>query len=182
MKKLSILSGLFITVLTACGVTVASAQTGAAAQSTPPQSPQSAPAHTATASPLPGNGSALQRTADMLELKENIRNFGKIPQGRPATYTFEIVNTGSTPLRLDNVHASCGCTTPEWSRDPIAPGATAQIKVGYNAYAEGTFTKTVTIIYDTNRTKILTITGEVYKAPPTSAPENASIQLLKQVN
>ena len=118
----------------------------------------------------------------MLELKENTHNFGKIPQGRPAIYTFEFVNTGSTPLVLDNVHASCGCTTPEWSREPIAPGATARIKVGYNAYAEGTFTKTVTIIYDTNRTKILTITGEVYKAPPTSAPENGSIQLLKQVN
>ena len=174
MKKLAILSGLFITVLSAGTVTVAFAQSGSGAPTTPPQA--------ATAAALPGNGTSLQRTADMLELKENIHNFGKIPQGRPATYTFEIVNTGSAPLRLDNVHASCGCTTPEWSRDPIAPGATAQIKVGYNAYAEGTFTKTVTIIYDTNRTKMLTITGEVYKAPPTSAPENASIQLLKQVN
>ena len=169
------LSALFASVLTAGTISAASAQTGAAAQSgtNPTQ---------ATAAPLPANGTALPRSADMLELKENMHNFGKIPQGRPAIYTFEIVNTGTTPLRLDNVHASCGCTTPEWSRDPIQPGATAQIKVGYNAYAEGSFTKTVTIIYDTNRTKILTITGEVFKAPPTSAPENASIQLLKQVN
>ena len=130
----------------------------------------------------PANGTALPRPADVLQLKENIHNFGKIPQGRPATYTFEIVNTGSTPLRLDNVQASCGCTTPEWSREPIEPGAIAQIKVGYNAFAEGSFTKTVTIIYNTNQTKILTITGEVYKVPQTSAPENASVQLLKQVN
>lgn len=174
MKKLAIISGLFVTALTAGTITVATAQTGTTAQTGSPQA--------ATAAPLPANGTSLQRSADVLELRENIHNFGKIPQGRPAVYTFEIVNTGTTPLRLDNVHASCGCTTPEWSREPIQPGATAQIKVGYNAYAEGSFTKTVTIIYDTNRTKMLTITGEVYKAPPTSAPENASIQLLKQVN
>jgi hypothetical protein len=171
MKKLAILTGLFITALSTGMVTAASAQTGA----NPAQA-------TATAAALPANGTPLTRTADVLQLKENTHNFGKIPQGRPATYTFEIVNTGSTPLRLDNVHASCGCTTPEWSRDPIQPGATAQIRVGYNAFAEGSFTKTVTIIYDTNLTKILTITGEVYKVPQTSAPENASVQLLKQVN
>jgi hypothetical protein len=171
MKKLAIRTGLFITALSTGVLTTASAQTAA----NPAQAP-------ATAAALPANGTALPRAADVLELKENIHDFGKIPQGRPATYTFEIVNTGSTPLRLDNVHASCGCTTPEWSRDPIHPGPTAQIRVGYNAFAEGSFTKPVTIIYNSNLTKLLTITGEVYKVPQTSAPENASVQLLKQVN
>ena len=127
-------------------------------------------------------GTALPTPADVLQLKENSHNFGKIPQGRPATCTFEIVNTGTTPLKLDNVRASCGCTTPEWSKAPIEPGATAEIRVGYNAYAEGTFTKTVTIIYNTNQTKLLTISGEVYKVPASSAPDNASVQLLKQIN
>jgi Protein of unknown function (DUF1573) len=171
MKKLAILTGLFITSLSIGPVTGATAQTTA----NPVQAP-------ASAAVLPANGTALPRPADILQLKENIHNFGKIPQGRPTTYTFEIVNTGSTPLRLDNVHASCGCTTPEWSREPIQPGAVSQIKVGYNAFAEGSFTKTVTIIYNTNQTKVLTITGEVYKVPQTSAPENTSVQLLKQVN
>jgi hypothetical protein len=119
---------------------------------------------------------------DVLSLKENAHNFGKIPQGRPAVYNFTIANMGSTPLKLDNVQASCGCTTPEWSRDPIAPGASANIRVGYNAYAEGTFTKTVTIFYNGGKTKALTITGEVYKSPASSAPENASVQFLKQTN
>jgi len=128
------------------------------------------------------NGVALSKPANVLSLKENSHNFGKIPQGRPAVYFFEIVNTGSSALKLDNVQASCGCTTPEWSRDPIEAGGTARIKVGYNAYAEGSFTKTVTIIYNTNQTKTLTISGEVYKTPVTSAPENPSIQLLKQIN
>ncbi|HEY4334598.1 MAG TPA: DUF1573 domain-containing protein [Puia sp.] len=127
-------------------------------------------------------GTALPRPADMLIVKENTHNFGKIPQGRPATTTFEIVNSGSVPLKLDNVQASCGCTTPVWSHEAIEPGATAKIVVGYNSYGEGPFTKTVTVVYNTNMTKMLTISGEVYKTPATSAPDNASVQLLKQIN
>ena len=117
---------------------------------------------------------------EVLVLKETTHNFGKIPQGRPTTYNFEITNTGKEPLRLENVQASCGCTTPEWSREPIAAGASAVIKVGYNAYAEGTFAKVVTIFYNGSQTKTLTITGEVYKSPASSAPENPSVQFLKQ--
>ncbi len=120
--------------------------------------------------------------ADILQLKENTYSFGKIPQGRPVMHVFEIENTGKEPLLLENVQASCGCTTPEWSREAIAPGATAPIKVGYNAYAEGRFNKTVTIFYNNGQTKALIISGEVYKLPATAAPENASVQFLKQTN
>jgi hypothetical protein len=119
---------------------------------------------------------------DMLQLKEAAHNFGKIAQGRPVTYNFEVSNSGTEPLVLESVRASCGCTTPEWSKEPIAPGATSVIKVGYNAYAEGMFTKTVTITYNNSQVKTLTISGEVYKSPVTSAPENSSVQLLKQTN
>ena len=119
---------------------------------------------------------------DVLQLKEKNYDFGKIQQGRPVTHIFEIVNTGTEPLRLENVQASCGCTTPEWSHDAIQPGATSPIKVGYNAMADGSFTKSITILYNTNQTKVLTITGTVYKAPATSAPANASLTLLKQIN
>jgi hypothetical protein len=158
MKKITILAFLFITILSA------NAQVSAPAQVSNPV------------------GTALPVPADVLQLKENNHNFGKIPQGRPAVYIFQIVNTGDTPLRLDNVRASCGCTTPEWSKAPIEPGATAEIKVGYNAFAEGAFTKTVTILYSGTRSKTLTISGEVYKVPASSAPDNASVQLLKQIN
>jgi Protein of unknown function (DUF1573) len=129
------------------------------------------------------NGAGRQpQSADQLELKESAHNFGKIPQGRPAIYTFEITNTGTEELKLTNVHASCGCTTPEWSKEPIAPGGTAEIRVGYNAYAEGPFNKMVTITYGGGRTKTLTISGDVYKSPTSSAPQNASVQFLKQIN
>jgi len=90
------------------------------------------------------------------------------------------VNTGKTELKLDNVQASCGCTTPEWSKDPIPPGATAKIKVGYNAAAENNFEKYITITYNTTQSKQLKIKGMVWKAPDGSAPANASIDLLKK--
>jgi len=65
---------------------------------------------------------------ETLRLKESSYSFGKIPQGRPVIHVFTIQNVGTEPLLLENVQASCGCTTPEWSRDPIAPGAEAPIK------------------------------------------------------
>lgn len=126
--------------------------------------------------------SASAQSVEVLQLKETGYDFGKIPQGRPVTHIFEIVNTGKTPLLLSNVQASCGCTTPEWSRDPIKPGATAQIKVGYNAAAEGYFNKSITISYNNNQNKTLLISGTVYKTPTTAAPVNASIALLKNIN
>ena len=139
----------------------------------------SANAQTATTvSPFPASG---QKT-DNLQLNEISYSFGKIPQGRPVLHVFEVTNTGNEPLYLENVQASCGCTTPEWSKEPIAPGATAPIKVGYNAYADGHFNKTVTIFYNKGQTKALIISGEVYKLPATAAPENASVQFLKQTN
>jgi hypothetical protein len=117
---------------------------------------------------------------EVLLLKETEHDFGKIPQGKPVYYTFDIVNNGKTELKLDDVKASCGCTTPEWSRDPIAPGATAKIKVGFNASAENYFEKTITITYNTTQSKQLKIKGTVWKAPDGSAPVNASIDLLKK--
>lgn len=117
---------------------------------------------------------------EALELKESEYNFGKIPQGKPVYHSFEIFNKGVFPLKLDNVSASCGCTTPEWTKDPIPPGGKAQIKVGYNSAAEGTFEKYITVQYNGSSTKQIKIKGEVWKAPVGAAPANASIQLLKQ--
>ena len=117
---------------------------------------------------------------ETLVLKQMNHDFGKIQQGRPVTTLFEVTNVGTEPLRIENVQASCGCTTPEWSYDPVKPGGTTTIKVGYNAAAEGPFQKSVTIMYNGNQTKTLIISGTVYKTAATSAPVNSSISLLKQ--
>lgn len=117
---------------------------------------------------------------DPLVLKETEHNFGKIPQGKPVYYSFEIANRGATPLKLDNVQASCGCTTPEWSKEPIPAGGNDKIRVGYNAANEGYFEKFITITYNGNQTKQIKIKGTVWKAPVGSAPANQSVQFLKK--
>lgn len=125
-------------------------------------------------------GQTETKPAEVLSVKETEHDFGKIPQGKPVYYYFEIANTGTTAFKLDNVQASCGCTTPEWSKEEIAPGTTAKIKVGYNAAAEGYFEKPVTITYNGGQSKMIKIKGTVWKAPVGAAPANASVQFLKQ--
>lgn len=118
--------------------------------------------------------------SETLALKESEFNFGKIPQGKPVTHIFEVSNTGKAPFKLDNVQASCGCTTPQWDKEKvIEAGATSFITVGYNAAAEGPFNKTITITYDTNKTKVMVIKGEVWKTPAASAPANTGLNDLK---
>lgn len=123
---------------------------------------------------------ATDKQQEAIMLPEKSFDFGKILQGRPVTHDFYFTNNSSDTLRLENVQASCGCTTPIWKKDPVAPNNTGKITVGYNAAAEGHFEKTVTIFYDGGKTKAIVIKGEVAKSPLGSAPSNSSIQLLKQ--
>jgi len=117
----------------------------------------------------------------VLQVKETEYDFGTIPQGKPVFHNFEIMNSGSRPLKLDNVQASCGCTTPEWSKEAIGAHSTAQIKVGYNAASEGYFQKYITVTYNGNQTKQIIIKGNVWRAPDGAAPANASVRFLKQL-
>jgi hypothetical protein len=123
-----------------------------------------------------------QQTAEpeaTLKFKEMEYNFSKIPQGKPVFHLFEVVNSSAKAVKIENVQASCGCTTPEWSREEVAPGAKTIIKVGYNAAAEGPFEKTITVSYAGTAT-VLRIKGEVWKTPGTPAPSNASVQFLNK--
>ncbi len=116
---------------------------------------------------------------DALGLKETEFDFGKIPQGKPVTHVFEVVNNSKDTLRIQNIQASCGCTTPEWDKDKVqAPGEKTNIRVGYNAASEGPFTKQITVTYNGIQTKMIVIKGEVWKTPATSAPENKALGAL----
>lgn len=120
--------------------------------------------------------------ADILTLKEAEFDFGKIPQGKPVTHVFDVVNSGKDSLKIINIQASCGCTTPDWERNKIqAPNEKTKITVGYNAASEGTFTKIITITYNGTQTKQITIKGEVWKTPATSVPENKELGNLKDL-
>ena len=72
-------------------------------------------------------------------------SFGEIPQGTPVSTKFIITNDGNEPLIIASAKASCGCTTPSYTQDPVLPGKTAEINVTYNAAVVGDFTKTVTV-------------------------------------
>ena len=71
--------------------------------------------------------------------------FGEIPQSTPVTTKFVITNNGNEPLIIASAKASCGCTTPSYTQDPVLPGKTAEITVSYNAAVLGDFDKTVTV-------------------------------------
>ena len=130
---------------------------------------------------LAGSGLHAQTaSADPLEIS-TVHDFGTIRHGRPVHYTFTLTNRGNDSLRIEQVAASCGCTTPQWSKEPVPPRGTGAITVGYNAAAEGFFEKTVTIVYNQSKSKTIVIKGQVGK-PMSSAPVNSSVQLLNQTN
>lgn len=125
------------------------------------------------------NTTATAVTEELLTVKET-HDFGKIPQGKPVTYNFEITNIGKTAYKLDNVVAGCGCTTPQWDKEKVInAGDKSIVTVGFNAASEGPFTKPVTITYNGNQTKIITIKGEVWKTPTASAPSNNTLNDFK---
>lgn len=98
------------------------------------------------------------------------KDFGKIEQGKPVSFEFTFENTGKEPIVLGNVAASCGCTTPEWTREPVLKGKTGTIKATFNAGVMGPFNKTVTVPSNAeNGTIYLTLKGEVI-ANKTAAP------------
>lgn len=100
-------------------------------------------------------------------------DFGKINEGDGRVSTvFEFKNEGMSPLVLSNVRASCGCTTPTWTKEPIEPGQTGSITVTYNPNGRpGRFQKTVTITSNaTEPTKRVYIKGEVI--PKQAKPVN----------
>ena len=111
------------------------------------------------------SATAQQKADDLIKVKSEKFDFGKIKQNAPVTTYFEITNTTDKPIVIENVTASCGCTTPEWEKPPVAPGATSKIKVGYNAATMGSFTKDVFIkLAGVQETKNVKIIGEVLDA------------------
>ncbi|MFN2458942.1 MAG: DUF1573 domain-containing protein [Chitinophagaceae bacterium] len=103
-----------------------------------------------------------QKPEDVIKVSTDKYDFGKVKQGVPVTTYFNITNKSGKTIFLENVTASCGCTTPEWSKEPIKAGASTKIKVGYNAAALNRFEKDVTIkIAGVQQPKVIKITGDV---------------------
>lgn len=94
-------------------------------------------------------------------------DWGKVTDGELVRKTFTFTNTGSEPLQIQNARASCGCTTPAWTKEPIAPGGTGTIEVEFNSKGRvGLQNKTVTVTgnFQDGINKTLRIKGEVAAA------------------
>ena len=102
------------------------------------------------------------------EFVEVIKDFGTITQGESVSMTFRFKNVGQSNLIISSAQGSCGCTIPEWPKEPIAPGAEGKIEVTFNSTGkQGLQNKTVTLVANTiPNTKVIVIKGEVL-APKT---------------
>lgn len=100
-----------------------------------------------------------------LVFENSSHSFGNIIEGQIATYEFKFTNTGTEPLELTNVRASCGCTTPKWPRELIQPGQSSVIRAEYNSSGRpGTFSKNIFVTSNAGQST-LTISGNVIKEP-----------------
>ena len=89
-------------------------------------------------------------------------DFGALQQGGDGTVNFIFTNTGTEPLILSNVRSSCGCTVPEWPREPINAGQSAAILVKYDTRRVGSFNKSISVYTNASETPIvLRISGKV---------------------
>ena len=101
-----------------------------------------------------------------------VHDYGTIMQDANGDCEFKFKNIGKEPLILTSVTASCGCTTPYWSKEPILPGKTEVIKVHYATNRIGIISKQITVISNAkNSPVILNIKGNVLQKPVDNAPD-----------
>lgn len=99
----------------------------------------------------------------VINFEEEFHDFGEVQEGDVVEHTFVFTNEGDGPLIISNAQGSCGCTVPDWPRQPIAPGQKGQIKVSFNSTGRaGRQDKRVTLTTNAvPQTKTLNITSNV---------------------
>lgn len=107
----------------------------------------------------------------VISFSEEKFDYGTIKESAgPVNHVFEFVNTGGSPLIIQKVAASCGCTTPEWTNKPVPPGGKGIVKATFDPSGRpGTFNKTITVTSNaTNKPSyILSFNGTVIPKQPT---------------
>jgi hypothetical protein len=115
------------------------------------------------------NPNAENVNATEITFEQNMFDFGTIKEGELVNHKFKFTNTGKNPLLITNASASCGCTVPNWPKEPIAPGKSSEIDVTFNSEGKPNHAeKTVTVVANTSPTNtMLLIKGEVTPANTT---------------
>lgn len=87
----------------------------------------------------------------VMTFEEGQFDFGTIDQGTNVEHVFKFKNTGDAPLMIVNAKSSCGCTVPEYTKEPVAPGDSGEMLVKFNGSGQNQVSKTVTITANTKR-------------------------------
>lgn len=115
--------------------------------------------------PASASGTPDESAKPVIEFPEVRFDFGTINSGEKVKHVFKFKNTGDADLVLSQVKASCGCTTPTYTKDPVSPGEEGEISVEFNSEGiAGQVTKDITVLANTTpTTSVLTLSGEVIK-------------------
>lgn len=116
--------------------------------------------------PATANGKADTTKVPKFYFAESTHHFGEIKEGDIVTYIFKFKNVGGSQLVIAQAKGSCGCTVPEYSKNPVQPGDEGEIKVTFDSHGKsGMESKTVTLLANTiPATKVLTISAEVLQS------------------
>lgn len=118
-----------------------------------------------------------QEQNSKIVFEKTTHDFGTLKEGDPAVYTFKFTNKSDKEISLVNVKASCGCTTPSYTREVVKPGASGEIQVSYATQGRpGPINKSVTVTYDTTEQPVyLFIRGDVQRPEePAAQPAPAA--------
>ncbi|SHL06782.1 DUF1573 domain-containing protein [Hymenobacter psychrotolerans] len=107
-----------------------------------------------------------------IQFDEMKYDFGAVKQGDVVKHVFKFKNTGTQPLVISNIGVSCGCTTPEWTKDPVMPGKTGTITANFNTAGKlGMQNKVLTVESNSaSGNAMVALVGDVKEATANSAP------------
>jgi hypothetical protein len=122
-------------------------------------------------SQAPTSGEEKKVFGPAIEFKDTEHNFGTIQQGGDGAYAFVFTNSGTDPLIISDVRSSCGCTIPEWPREPINAGQSASILVKYDTKRIGPFNKSISVYSNAGEAPIVLHINGTVEATASTATE-----------
>ena len=130
---------------------------------------------------LIGFTSYAQDKVAKIEFKTKVIDYGTIEKGANGIRAFEFTNTGDAPLIISNAKSTCGCTVPNWPKEPIMPGESGKITVKYDTKRVNPIRKTITITSNADTpTVALKIKGQVIDPNKTSVLEKKTKSVIEQ--
>jgi hypothetical protein len=126
-------------------------------------------------------GSVAFASAQTITFDNTVLDYGTVKPSADGNRVFKIKNTGDKPLIISSVKPACGCTTPDFSKDPIMPGKTGEIKVHYNTATVGSFQKLIEVFSNDpeNQRSVIHIKGNV--DPNAPEPKVLTAEEVKKV-